>query len=83
MTMETTTDARSAAMKWYEDGFERIAIDEQIARGSGDGPEAERLHFLGLVALRARMAEEGDPTPKESYPHCLDCAFYLRRTKGG
>jgi hypothetical protein len=74
-------DPLAAALKWYEEGFERLAIDEQLARGRGDYAESERLHVLGLVALRARMAEEGDPTPKESYPHCLDCAFFMRRTK--
>ena len=57
--------ARFAALQTYSKAHDRYAELEQRLVGQGKHIEAEGAHQMGLIALRAWLAENENPEPKE------------------
>ncbi len=57
--------ARQAALKAYARAHDRLAEEEQRLAGKGRQVLAQGAHEYGLYALRAWIAEQDDPEPRE------------------
>jgi hypothetical protein len=68
-----TDEAQTAVLAQLELAYERHAVAEQVTLGNDPELAIEYQTFAKRV-LRARMAEEEDPKPKEATIHCLNCA---------
>jgi hypothetical protein len=68
-----TDDAQRSVLAQLELAYERHAVAEQVTLAN-DPELASEYHDFAMRVLRARMAEEEDPKPKEATIHCLNCA---------